>query len=309
MPTVYSTDGHIRLTPVSDDGTTLTWSAADNFGFNYNYVDNNDDGDTDVGGDEFSGIELFTGYLIDIGGKDYGVFSDGLGYYYVPYFDGDSLDGLIPASGSTSTKGDNIVLANCFFEGTLISTPLGKYKVEELAIGDLVQTEIGQAVPVKWIGRQLVRPALANAALDEVSTPVRIAAGTFGNDVPHTDLTVSADHGMVLGGHVINASALVNGTTIRFVPGAELPREFTYYHVETEAHDVILANGAPAETFIDCVTRSKFDNYQEYLDLYGAERIIPEMPMPRISSQRLLPASLRKMLGIGTEAGPAALAG
>ena len=70
------------------------------------------------------------------------------------------------------------------------------------------------------------------------------------------------------------------------------------YHIETENHEVILANGVPAETFVDVVTRSHFDNYQEYVELYGAPKIIPEMPYPRISSARLLPQAIKDRLGI-----------
>jgi len=71
-----------------------------------------------------------------------------------------------------------------------------------------------------------------------------------------------------------------------------------YYHIETEAHDVILAEGALAETFIDYADRKAFDNYQDYVDLYGAERIIPEMARPRISSRRLVPDAIKARLGI-----------
>ena len=42
----------------------------------------------------------------------------------------------------------------------------------------------------------------------------------------------------------VNASALVNGNTITWLDWKALGEIFTYYHVETEAHDVILANGA-----------------------------------------------------------------
>ena len=103
---------------------------------------------------------------------------------------------------------------------------------------------------------------------------------------------------MILDGLVINASALVNGTTIDWVPMNELPDEVTYYHIETEAHDVILANGAPSETFIDVAGRAAFDNFAEYLSLYGTERIIPEMKYHRITTQRLLPNALKMRLDI-----------
>jgi hypothetical protein len=182
----------------------------------------------------------------------------------------------------------------CFLSGTLISTPGGEVPIEYLKIGDLVTTEDGRAVPVKWIGEQRVKNWMFAPSH---RTPVLISKGALGNGLPHSDLYVSADHGMILDGLIVTASALVNDTTIRFVPMAEMPETFTYYHIETEAHDAILANGAAAETFVDAVSRSSFDNHDEYLDLYGAERIVAEMDRPRISSVRQLPESIKARIG------------
>ncbi|MBW4982066.1 Hint domain-containing protein [Mameliella sp. CS4] len=182
----------------------------------------------------------------------------------------------------------------CFAQGTMIAGPDREIPVQDLSIGDLVQTAEGRTVPVKWIGRQTVHNRIGAPK----TSLVRIRAGALGNGLPHTDLTVTADHGMVIDGYVINASALVNGTTIDFVPRSELPETFTVYHVETEAHEVILANGAPSETFIDYRDRRSFENHDEYLGLYGCERIVPEMRAPRISSARHLPAGIRARLGI-----------
>ena len=75
-----------------------------------------------------------------------------------------------------------------------------------------------------------------------------------------------------------------------------LPERITYYHIETQNHDVILANGAPAETFIDYTGRKAFDNFAEYIDLYGEERAIYEMDRPRVSAARLLPPDIRARL-------------
>ena len=185
----------------------------------------------------------------------------------------------------------------CFAAGSRIATPRGEAVVEALKIGDRVLTADGKAVPVKWIGRQTVHTLFAGPR----TQPVRIRAGALGDGLPHADLTVTGDHGMIVDGLVINAAALVNGTTIDWVPTAELPEQVVYYHIETEAHDVILANGAPSETFIDYAGRTAFDNYAEYVALYGAERIIPEMSTPRISSQRLLPDAIRARLGISND--------
>jgi hypothetical protein len=181
----------------------------------------------------------------------------------------------------------------CFAPGTLIATPSGETAVEALCIGDLVTTADGRAVPVRWIGQQTVHKVFAG----ERARPVRIAAGALGAGLPHTDLVLTADHALILDGLAINAGALVNGTTITLDPLSALPDRVTYYHVETEHHDIILANGTPAETFVDYVGRLSFDNHADYVALYGDERIIAEMPLPRISTARLVPPTLKARLG------------
>ena len=182
----------------------------------------------------------------------------------------------------------------CFAAGTKIATPDVEVSIETLNIGAEILTADGRSVPVKWIGRQTVHKLFSELHMQ----PVRICAGALGGGLPHSDLTVTADHGMIIDGLVINASALINGTTIDWVPMDELDDSFTVYHIETEAHDVILANGAPAETFVDYAGRQAFDNYAEYVALYGADRPIAENPAPRISSARMLPAALCARLGI-----------
>lgn len=208
----------------------------------------------------------------------------------------NNTDWYIRTQSSDGGEGSSKTLGYiCFAPGSLIATPGGERAVEALAIGDLVLTASGQAVPIKWIGRQTVFPWIS---VSEKMEPVRFRKGALGGGLPHSDLIVTADHGMIVDGLVINASALVNGTTIEFVPVSELPHLITYYHIETENHDVILANGAPSETFVDVPGRRGFDNYQEYLELYGAERIITEMRAPRITCRRMLPDTIRARLGI-----------
>lgn len=185
--------------------------------------------------------------------------------------------------------------AFCFGPDTDIATASGSVKVQDLAIGDSILTTDGGEVAVLWVGRQKVIGGFAHRPELE---PVRIKAGALGDGLPRADLMVSSDHGMVMDGLLINASALVNGTTIAFVPVADLPEGFTYYHIETKNHDIVIANGAASETFVDVPGRAAFDNYKEYIELYGVERIVPEMAMPRITSQRLLPEPLRARLGV-----------
>ncbi|MCR9112400.1 MAG: hypothetical protein NXH84_03955 [Rhodobacteraceae bacterium] len=42
--------------------------------------------------------------------------------------------------------------------------------------------------------------------------------------------------------------------------------------------------------------RSAFDNYAEYVALYGNDRTIPELPQIRISASRLVPPAIRARL-------------
>ena len=49
---------------------------------------------------------------------------------------------------------------------------------------------------------------------------------------------------------------LVNGDTV----AQEAVEEVVYYHVELEAHDVILAEGLPAESYLDLGNRGAFEN-------------------------------------------------
>lgn len=194
-------------------------------------------------------------------------------------------------SGDSFTYPGEVV---CFAKGTMIATPEGEVAVESLSIGDMILTDSGEQVPVKWVGRQTVRNIVAAQKLQ----PVRIKQGALGEDMPNRDLVITASHGMVVDGLVINAAALVNGSSIDFMPWEEMSETVTYYHIETEGHKVIIANGTESETYIDYIDRKVFDNYAEYEALYGAETRVVEMPRPRISSRRQVPMSLRQRLNM-----------
>ena len=181
----------------------------------------------------------------------------------------------------------------CFAAGSLIRTPNGEKPVETLAIGDEVTTASGRNVPVKWIGRQTVSTMFTPAGR---GTLVRFAAGSLGDGLPHSDLGVTADHAMLVDDILIHAGALLNGSTITQVPKSELGERFTVYHIETEEHEIILANGTPTETFIDNVSRSVFDNYDEFHALYGDVPEMEELPHPRAMSARQVPPAIKAKL-------------
>ncbi|MDR6954460.1 hypothetical protein J2X65_003834 [Ancylobacter sp. 3268] len=193
----------------------------------------------------------------------------------------------------------------CFLAGTVLATPAGTTAVEDLAIGDLVRTAGGGVAPVKWIGRQTV---VTRFGAPVHRAPIAIAAGALGGGLPLRELRLTEDHALMFDGLLVQAGALVNGTSIRRMAPAELGERFTVYHVELDGHALVLAEGVPAETFLDNATRARFDNYPDYLARYGAPAAIAEMDMPRVKSARQLPETLRARIAAAAGADPASRA-
>lgn len=162
------------------------------------------------------------------------------------------------AAGTTpvfSTTANSVELISCFAEGTLTETEHGAVPVEQLREGDVVRTCIAEGgAPVVWLGWREVDCA-AHPKPDSV-WPVRIAAGAFGPAMPARDLWLSPDHAVFVNDVLIPVKQLINGSTI-----VQVPRDrVTYYHLELPQHDVVLAEGLPAESYLDVGDRSNFVN-------------------------------------------------
>lgn len=176
----------------------------------------------------------------------------------------------------------------CVARGTLIDVPGGRMRVEDLGPGDVVVTSEGDEAIVRWIGRQSHRPSVG--ARD--TRPVVVRAGAIDVGVPDADLTVSADHGLLIDDVLVNARALVNGSSVVFAEVAA-GETVDYFHLELDDHRTVLANGAPVESFVDNVSRRGFDNYDEWVAL-GLEPL-PANPTPflRAKSARQVPQRVR----------------
>lgn len=194
-------------------------------------------------------------------------------------------------SPKTILASDLILAPICFCAGTLVLTENGEVAVETLKRGDRVITHDGRAVAVSWLGVQTISLRFANPLR---ALPIRVKAGALGDTIPRRDLLLSPDHALYVGGALIQAGALVNGTSI--ARETAMPESFVYYHVETEDHSLILAENAPAETFVDNVQRLNFDNWAEHEALYPGGGGIPEMPFPRAKARRQVPARIRVAL-------------
>ncbi len=157
-------------------------------------------------------------------------------------------------NGTASNNFVDIVQVDiaCFCTGTLIATEHGQTPVEALQVGQSVLTASGEHARIKWIGHR--RVDLARHPKPQEVAPVRVHPGAFGDGAPSRDLWLSPDHAVYMDGVLIPVRHLVNDATIRREPCASA----TYWHVELERHDVLLAEGLPCESYLDTGNRSAF---------------------------------------------------
>jgi len=199
--------------------TTLTESFADNFLTLYS------------NGVEFAALNI--NEVPTVTSKDFEVFSDG--------------------NGGT----DIVMIMPCYCTGTKILTPTGEVNVEDIRVGDTVITvrDNGPTTGrVTWTGRRSLD--ISRHPNKESLHPIRIFAGALAPGLPERDLRLSPHHALYIDGVLIEAFSLVNGATViqefetRFV---------TYHHIALESHDVILAEGLPAETYLETGHRNMFE--------------------------------------------------
>ncbi|GJE26035.1 Hint domain-containing protein [Methylobacterium organophilum] len=152
----------------------------------------------------------------------------------------------------------------CFVGGTAIRTARGAVAVEDLRVGDRAVTASGALRRVTWIGHRTIHCRMQ--VVPSESWPVRIRRDAFGPGLPVKDLFLSPGHPVLVGqdadgegGVLVPVMSLINGTTI-----ARTRRDrVTYWHVALEEHDILLAEGLPAESFFDLGQRAWFTGHEE----------------------------------------------
>lgn len=158
----------------------------------------------------------------------------------------------------------------CFLTGTLISMVNGVCAVEDIQVGDKVavyhpQTQKKSQRKVTWVGKKTahVKPARFD---DEAGYPVRILKNAIADNVPNKDLLVTAEHCLFFNGAFTPARMLVNGRSIFY---DRTITSYDYYHIETEKHSVIMADGMLTESYLDTGNRHLFVPAQKVVSLKG----------------------------------------
>ena len=212
-----------------------------------------------------------------------------------------TLTDITAASGTTWTQ---YFATPCYATGTRIAVPAGEIAVEDLRIGDLVMTASGIAKKVKWLGRRNYTAAVA--AANAHVRPVIVRKDAIAAGMPHRDLMVSPNHALFIDDAFVQAATLVNGVSI--LRSDELA-PVAYIHIEMAEHDVVFAEGLPAETFVDDASRQMFDNADEFHDLYGADQGVTSFSANRLEEGVQLEALRRRIATRAGVAAPATSAG
>jgi hypothetical protein len=184
--------------------------------------------------------------------------------------------------------------SSCFLKGTKISTPSGNRLVEELQIGDEVQTLSGHKT-IKWIGYNKFTKE-EGRSWQEAVKPIRVARFAIDDHTPNRDLYLSPLHCVFLNEALIPVMYLINEATV--TPGA--PSDMSaieHYHIDLDTHEVIYAEGALVESFFDDGSnREYFSNFVQYERLYGGERQSKMTPFAPILRYHGRPQELKGLV-------------
>lgn len=199
-------------------------------------------------GNTNGGYFLLTATDINISNYTYGNYSYGSpNHWQVNGNDGTSV----------SLAFNNRGFDPCFLAGTEISVNGSFCKVEHLTVGDKVDALVNgktEQKTVSWVGKStcVVNPFLS---ADQAGYPVRILKDAIAKDVPFKDMLITPEHCLFLDGCFVPARMLVNGQSIFY---DESFTQYDYYHIETEDHAIITADGVLTESYLDTGNRHKF---------------------------------------------------
>jgi hypothetical protein len=182
-----------------------------------------------------------------------------------------------------------------YAQGAQIRTPGGDAQIETLRVGERVLTSSGESRPIKWIGhldfdcRQHPDPAAIH--------PVRIAADAFGPNRPSHDLLLSDAHAVCMdfcGEVLIPVGNLINGATIARVEVDTV----SYWHIELDSHDILIANNLPAESHMEMDERVFFEEAGAELDPFvrGGGKTYDDFCLPVVTEGRVLDFARQRLL-------------
>ncbi|WP_246079413.1 Hint domain-containing protein [Parasedimentitalea maritima] len=213
-------------------------------------------GEVIYGGEDDDGLDVD---VLDLTGAAEAVNPGGT--LTVTYDVGDPESGVVTffnsdgdETGTTEFHEIETVVLPCFTPGTLIATPKGERKVEDLKAGDRVITRDNGIQEIRWLGRR-------DLSSDELSggahlQPVLIRQGALGNGLPERDMMVSPNHRVLVANNKTalyfeDREVLVAAKHLTGLTGVDAVEtsEVSYIHFMFDQHEVVLSDGAWTESF------------------------------------------------------------
>lgn len=156
-------------------------------------------------------------------------------------------------NNSTPTPGSQNV---CFASGTILETSQGFTEIEQLHVGNLVNTRDGGFQPIRWIFAR--RVSFDELRADPKLAPISVYAKALGRDGEQPPLRVSRQHRLLVTGKIAQRmfghdELLVPAKDLLGCDGVhvETPETgFYYFHVLLDDHHVLNANGVAAESLL-----------------------------------------------------------
>ena len=221
-------------------------------------VNAGDQVDGGSGGDDFDTLDL-RGSAPEDGRLEVTYTSDDREDGFVTYYNADgSVVTRTNAAGEEEAQTLDFVeienIVPCFTPGTLIATPKGERRVEELEVGDRVITRDNGIQEIRWVGKR----AMTGDEFERAPhlKPVLIREGALGNGLPERDMMVSPNHRVLVANdktalYFEEREVLVAAKHLTGLEGVDIVdvSQTTYVHIMFEQHEVILSDGAWTESF------------------------------------------------------------
>lgn len=143
----------------------------------------------------------------------------------------------------------------CFTTGSRIETQRGQIEVQNLRVGDMIQTADNGYQPLRLVlGRCL---SLGDLHASPNLLPVRISQGALGQGLPARDILVSPQHRFLINSAIVErmfggVEVLISAKKLTALPGIYLARDVTqieYFHLVLDRHEIVFAEQAATESF------------------------------------------------------------
>ena len=200
-------------------------------------------------------------------------------------------DGQPVDANQLTFENTNVV---CFANGTRIATAKGAVKVEDLVPGDLVMTMDHGLQPLRWVGSR--RLDMQDFGRNPNLRPIRLSAAALGMADLTGDLLVSPQHRIMMASPIVQrmfdcSEVLIAAKDLLQIAGVTLADDvssLSYHHLLFDDHEIVFANGIPAESL--------------YLGKEARKALSPEglaeihAIFPQIATPHFTPLACRPML-------------